>query len=282
MPSQKIESSRAAISDNLVGLKHYNDKKRLDAINWLLRTGQDSIGESMLSEVFTSLGTCISDEDALVRSKASSFLFSLLSNRERNVVCPFVSRLSLQIIAALANVKQPIRHDAVVLLRRFVPFGLLSASEIRSTLRSLFEVSGSLQSVNTSRTVKNVDEQRQSVYAAVEELLESLCKQRESIEAGSIESNEWNITSIISKVLWPVRDIDLELRRFLNLLSRQGENILREKIEALAFEAGLLTREPAANAKPQNESDRKSRAHSKSSGTVFSKLSLLMRDEDSD
>jgi hypothetical protein len=188
----------------------------------------------------------------------------------------------LQVLAALANVKQPIRGDAVTILRRLFALRLFSSSEVRNLLRALFEISGSLQSVNTSKQVKNFDDKKQSVYAAIEELLEIVVEQRASIELGEIEPKEWTLSAILSKVLWPTRDIQMELGRFLSLLGRQGEDECRERIEALAFEAGLIRRDSGALKKQNDGPERRPKAQSKSTGTVFSKLSLLMRDGDSD
>ena len=280
MPSQKLEVNKEAITESLVGLKHYNEKKRLDAMHTLIRNGQDAIDESLLSEVFASVGNCLCDEDAIVRTKASTFLFSLLSNRDPNTIRPFMLRLSCQMLAAMGNVKHHIRSDAVAFLRRCLPLRLFTSIEVRNMLRSLFEISGSMQSINTSKSVKNVEEQRLAVFSAVEDLLETLAEQRQSVEEGLIESTEWTLSAIFARVLWPPRDIDVELRRFLGALARQGDTETKDRMEKLALESGIICRNKIDTRIQPDE--RRKKATGRTSGTAFSRLSQLMKGDDSD
>jgi hypothetical protein len=279
MPTQRLSTNSDQLSEILTGLRHYNEKKRLDAMNSLIRSGHESIADESMGDVVTSMGILLVDIDDLVRSKAANFLFALISNRDRLTVSPFVQGLGSLARAALANVAPNIRNDAVAFIKRCAPLGLFTSSDTQAYLKSLFEISTTLQSFN-SRTSRNTDDQRQLVFSTVEIVLQSLADQKEEIGQGSIDPSHWTMSSIFQSVLWPPAGMSMELNRFMSFLHRQGESATRDRVETLAEKAGLLVKaDPIATPANGKQSAPKRKPSGRGSGTVFSKLSLLTRDD---
>ena len=280
MPTQRLSTNSDQLSEILTGLRHYNEKKRLDSMNSLNRIGHEAIADELLGDVVTSMGILLSDTDDQVRSKAANFLYSLISNRDKLTITPFVQRLGSLARSALANVTSTIRNDAVGFIKRCAPLGVFSSSDTQGYLKALFEISTTLQSFNSSRSSRSTDEQRQQVFSTVEALLETLAEQKKEIESGSIDPSHWTMSFIFQKVLWPPAGLTVELSRFLNFLHRQGESVIRDRVEELAVEAGLMKKaEPAVQPNTSKQTGIKRKPTGRQSGTVFSKLSLLIRDD---
>jgi hypothetical protein len=97
------------------------------------------------------------------------------------------------------------------------------------------------------------------------------------MEEGDIEQSQWTVANIISRVFHPAPGIGGEIKKFLHSLSRHGADDVKERIQELAKELGLVTPvlEIDAGAAPTSSVKRK-----KTGGSVFSKLSMIMSDSD--
>ena len=282
MPKQQLEGGDDQISELLIGLRHYNEKKRLDAANGLVRIGASSLPENRFADVLTGLGYCLSDGDDLVRTKASSFLFGLLSCSDGQLLKPFLASICVQIRAALAHVKAPIRLDAVGFLKKSCSLNLFTVTEIQELLRSLIEVTSTLTVTQSHKSRKGSDDAKHIVLSTIEALLNLVVNKKQETEAGYVDSNEWTLSAILTRSFTPTFSIANDIRKLLNYLLRQGEDVARERIEGLAIESGII--EPVLR-KPEpvdSRTNSTSKPKRKPAGSVFSKLSALMRDSDSD
>ena len=277
MPVQQLTANNDTITDCLIGLRHYNDKKRLDAVNALLRVGHANIPEERVGEIVTSLGFGISDEDESVRSKCCALLYTLLSEFDESVLEPFYSRICIHIRAALANVKPGIRFDGVQFLHRVVPFGIFSTGEVVELVKSLVELNSAILPSQSARGSSKGPTQdvRKLIWKSVEGLLEHVVSGREEVEQGYMNPNEWTIGAIVSRTFAQNVSISGDIRKLLTSLTRQGEDATRERIEELALSCEFLDR-PKISEHQEEQARRKKKA---SSGSVFSKLSMLTRDD---
>ena len=276
MPVQRIDGSPDGVLEHLVGLKHYNDRKRLDAINNLLRSGVESLAANHIGEVLLGLGFGLSDEDEQVRTKCGAFLFAILNGVEATVLQPFASTLFIQLRTALANVRTEIRGSSVHFLSRLRCDGLFSEIETRDLIRALVELNSAV--VPRGRSKSDETELRSLVCKCVENLLEALVEKQQETETGQIDRSQWTVSSIANRAVLPESTLGLDMRKLVNSLERQGLEILAERIKLSALSAGLISIDA-----PKIPSDPKRGQHSRGKNTVsiFSRMSQLMR-EDSD
>ena len=259
VPLQKLEWGNI-VAEALIGLRHYNDKKRIESINCLMRVGAGSISSESLCDVMRSLGYGISDDEAVVRRKCCTFLCQMLSEFDEITLKPFVGGMLLQLRAGLANVKSPIRVDSITCLREILRIVRISEStEIFQLLKSLIELSSI-----TSRSTELLD--------CVETLLEHLRDNQDRIDKGLIDSTQWTISAIVERSTACTAP---PLVKFLLGLQKNGHDEYYERIKSLATAYGLIASsvslEPETRAIPIV----------KKNASAFSRLSVLMN-EDSD
>lgn len=279
MPNQQLVAGDDQVSELLVGLRHYNEKKRLDAVHGLLRIGSSSVPESRLSEVLNSLGYCLSDEDDVVRCKCGNFLFSVLCNTSSAILAPFLANVCIQLRAGLSSVNPAIRLDSVVLVKRIIPLKVFTPIEIHEILRSLIEIHSTILSTAQSKAQKNQEEARMLVLSAIESLLQLQLLKGKELEDGLIDPNQWTITSVLGRVFSPTLEASIEVKRLLHLLDRQGDDILKQRFEGLAIQCGLVDVSSAKKSDSGSTLSTKKKLDKKPIGSVFSKLSLLTRDD---
>lgn len=279
MPIQQLSSNNDAITDCLTGLRHYNDKKRWDAINGLIRMGHGQIAEERVGDVVSSLGFGLSDEDDTVRTKCSSFLYTLLNELDESILEPFHPRICMHIRAALANVKPGIRFDGVQFLHRVIPSNIFSTEEVAELIKSLVELNSAILPSQSNRGSQKSGSQdvRKLIWKSVEGLLEHVAARRSDVEQGFMNPTEWTVSAVLSRVFSPHASVSADLRKLLVALTRQGEDAMRDRIEELSIECDFFDK--STPNRPQEEII-KSRKRG-ATGSVFSKLSLLTR-EDSD
>ena len=279
MPTQQLTAENDQVSEYLVGLRHYNEKKRLDAAHGLIRIGSDSIPESRLSEVLNSLGYCLCDEDDGVRSKCSNFLFTVLCNTDSSIIAPFIANVCIQIRAGLSSVNAAIRLDSVMLVKRLLPLKIFTPTEIQELLRSLIEIHSTILSMAQSKSKKNQEEARMLVLSAIESLLQLLHWKEKEIEDGLIDPNQWTIASVLVRVFSPSSQASTEVKRLIHLLDRQGDDVYKQRIETLAVQCGLTCISGAKRSDVGSSLVIHKKLGKKPVGSVFSKFSLLTRDD---
>jgi hypothetical protein len=283
VPTQRIEGASDLVCESLVSLRHYNEKKRLDAINSLIRAGHEAVLDSLLGDVITSLGVLLSDMDGLVRGKGAEHLFRILNNRDIDSVSPFKERIGSLVRAALASVDPGVRNDAILFVKRCIPLGIYTSTDINGHLRALFDMACDAQLFNSTKATKISEEFRTTLNATIEALLNALIRSRHEIESGAIDAGEWTLSAIFSRTLWPSVGCGPSLARFLSLVHRQGETNLHSHIERLAVQAGILKPVAKRSVKSVNETQpKRTTGRSSAKGGVFSRLLQLERDNDSD
>lgn len=283
VPLQKFDSEDI-ISDALIGLRHYSDKKRIDSVNVLARLGASSIPTGRLSEVINHLGYCISDDDAAMRKKCSTLLCRVLAEIEDEMIGPFLGGIMLHVRAALANVKPSIRVDAIACLKTLLgQVKIADDSEVLSLLRALIDLNSTILTSElvkraTGRTDKaSSGDFRCMLWECVEELLENLHCNQTRIEEGVIDSCEWTLGSILARNITR-KSLTEVMDKFLRSLERTDEEGYHERIEAAAFACGLTLQ---VSSKPsisvaRAEGGKKRPQKTKS---AFSQLSALMNSD---
>lgn len=282
MPVQQLESSDS-VAEYLTGLRHYNEKKRLDAINALIRTGAGRIQHDRLGEVIVSLGFGLSDEDEAVRKKCGSFLCVILKDLDGTLLGPFYPKICIQIRAALADVSAPIRLDTIEFLKTVVDLAIFDSSEVTALIKSLVEVNSTLLITQTMRASKKGQplDIRYAVYECSEALLGQIALRRQKIEEGFIDPSQWTISALLQRTFSPPSTLDQDVRKLIQSLELQGEDVAKKRIEKMSIDAGIFEKPSVVQAAAA--ADTKPAKKEYSSGSAFSKLSLLMRDNsDSD
>jgi hypothetical protein len=280
MPTQKIETNHQ-LAEYLVGLRHYNEKKRLDAVNGMIRLGPDCVSEEKLGEVIISLGYCLCDIDTAVRNKCSNYLFDILSGLDDSILRPFYPKVFIQLQAALSNVRTEVRSDAVSFLHRIESFPVFDSIEILQLIKSLIEVNSALLSNQTYRVKAGKNGQssdiRTTVFSCIVGLLESLLEKQKEVDDGYINPSDWTISHLLERAFNSSISIGQDMKKLLVSLEKQGEEVFHAKIEGLANDTGLLIRNLPEAFQPVSKHPPKKKPSSSSS--AFSKLSQLLRDD---
>jgi hypothetical protein len=192
---------------------------------------------------------------------------------------PFYPNVCIQIRAALADVRPEIRYDGVEFLRRLVDFPIFETQEVYELMRSLMEINSSLIGNQSNRSKKgNAVDIRSALYECIEHLLESLCNRKKDVEEGYIDPSQWTLSSLLSRNFTTVSStISEDLRKFITVLYRQGEDVVGERVEKMATECEILGRRVVVESAVDSKLTSKKKSGPPSS--AFSKLSLLMRDD---
>ena len=280
MPVQRLGSDDVIV-ESLTGLRHYNEKKRLDAINTFIRGGFSGIPEDRLGEVLAALGYCLSDDDEVVRGKCSSFLFSLLNEVDETIMDPFYPKLCIHVRAGLANVNPSVRFDSIQFLHRIVNFPIFDGANVHELIKSLVELNSTLvtNQVLKSSGKKGVQiEVRTTLWQCVESLLEQLLEKKNEVEAGYINPSQWTVTAVLNRAFAPPSGVGFDIKKLLVSLDRQGEDAVKDRIEELATSCELIARKQPVAFIPLSESKQaKQKKRLNSGSSAFSKLSMLTR-----
>ena len=283
VPIQNLEYGNV-ITEALTGLRHYNDKKRLDAVNSLARLGWNSIPEECLGDIIGSLGYCLSDDEAPVRKKCGSLLVVILTETNSATIKPFFSKVWLHVRSALANVKASIRVDGILFLKELLRIvRICDETEIIELLKALIELNSIIL---TNELVKRSGDAngkagfsdfRFALWECIEKLVFALINNREEVNQGIIDAASWTVSAIVSREFSPKRlGISVPLQNFLVSLERNGEDVLLARLHAAAVSAGLL--ESAMPARSVDDKPGFKKA-AKSRSSAFSELSRLMNSD---
>jgi len=288
MPTQNIEGSSDVVSEALIGLRHYNEKKRLDAINSLFRFGHQNITDDYLGEVLVSTGYCLCDDDELVRGKCASYLYQMLDELDPVSLQPFYHRACVQIRAGLGHVKAPIRSDTIRFLNRIIHLNIFEEDEINQFIQTLIELDSTFitatQSSNRRNSTGGISSDiRHTLWDCIEALLSLLIEKKRMMEEGKFESSNWSITNIVNRVFRPAPSIASDVCRFITSLARNGHDDVKERIETVASELGFMMTRTGLDEQESPQPKRVIPSAQKRGGrSVFSKLSILMGGSDSD
>ena len=269
MPKQRIGGGDGDVTEYLIGLKHYNDKKRLDAINSLLRNGLKSIPANQVGELITGLGYGLSDEDEQVRVKCATFLLVLLNEFDQVVLQPFSQRLFIHIQAGISNVNADIRSSSVQFLGKMSCGEQFNEAEIEGLIKGLVELNNTV--IPRARSKGNGSDLRQGLCKCMENLIESLQEKREDTERGVIDPSQWTISAIASRARSASSSTGSEIKKFLNSLERQGEDVMVERIKRVAVAAKLISEERQIESRERSTKPKKI--------GIFSRMSLLLNDD---
>ena len=273
MPTQNIESTGDAVGEALIGLRHYNEKKRLDAIYALIRFGHRNIPNSYFGDVVIGVGFCLCDEDALVRSKCSAFLLQVLTSSDRALLNPFVPKIAIQIRAGLGNVSASIRSDSIAFLHRLIKTDpIFSEDDSKELIVTLVGLDGTFITVSDGKKSSS----RELLWDCIESLLTHLVELQAAVRSGTIFSADWTISTIFSRVFTPQDKVGPSLRKLLTTFSRLGEEDRAARIRSLAEVAGIPLNQvdSVVTEKPTNLPKKKT-----SSSSVFSRYSAFMADD---
>jgi hypothetical protein len=166
-----------------------------------------------------------------------------------------------------------------MLVKRIIPLKVFTPIEIHEILRSLIEIHSTILSTAQSKAKKNQEEARMLVLSAIESLLQLQLLKGKELEDGLIDPNQWTITSVLGRVFSPTLEASTEVKRLLHLLDRQGDDILKQRFEALAIQCGLVDVSSAKKSDSGSTLPTNKKLGKKPIGSVFSKLSLLTRDD---
>lgn len=119
------------------------------------------------------------------------------------------------------------------------------------------------------------------MYECSEALLGQIALRRQKIEEGFIDPSQWTISALLQRTFSPPSTLDQDVRKLIQSLELQGEDVAKKRIEKMSIDAGIFEKPSVVQAAAA--ADTKPAKKKYSSGSAFSKLSLLMRDNnDSD
>jgi hypothetical protein len=272
VPVQSIGVARDILTEALVGLRHFNDRKRIDSIYAISRLDVGEIGQDKLSSLVLSVGYCLSDTDSLVRQKCGNFLVRFCDDTDSNLIRTLSSSLCIQIRAAVSSVNPEVRNDALVLLERLLDLGeFFDEQSIMSLLKTVIDLGTAVDSHHRS----NGDTSGNVIMRNVINLLQHLVEFSAAKEEGIVDSSEWSLASVINRITADEVSIGKDIGRLLNRLIRSGESETYDEVVRLC---GRL--EIPVNVSSAVEVKQDNPRKSKSSGGVFSKLAKFL-DNDS-
>ena len=276
VPAQKLDNrDDDKIVEYLVGLKHYNSKKRVDAINCLMRSGSASIPFNHLSDALSCLGFGLSDEDEAVRTKCATFLLTVLNELEVAILQPFGNRLFCQLRSCLSNVNHEIRGSSLKFLCRMACGSIFSQIEISELIKGLVELNKTTV-VPRGRSQTEGESTRFNICMCLEKLIYAIKEKCDVSDVGMIDPSEWTVSSITNRAIAIPSNVGSEISKLILALERQGEEVLLKRIKDVASNAHVLSQELS---QVRELSQKKTGKHkSLNSGGVFSKLKSLMRD----
>lgn len=275
VPAQKLDiRNDDKLVEYLVGLKHYNNKKRVDAINGLMRSGATSIALNHLSEVLSCLGFGLSDEDEAVRTKCASFLLTVLNELEVAILQPFGNRLFLQLRSCLSNVNPEIRGSSLKFLCKLACGSIFSQIEISELIKGLVELNKTTV-VSRGRSQTDGEQTRFDICMCIERLIYAMKEKCDVSDVGMIDPLEWTVSSITNRAIAAPSNVGSEISKLILALERQGEEVMLKRIKDAASNSHVLSQEASH---VREISQKKMRKHkSLNSGGVFSKLTSIMR-----
>jgi hypothetical protein len=275
MPSQNLESSGDVIGEALMGLRHYNEKKRLDAMYSLIRTGHREIPISYLGDVLLGVGYCLCDEDAMVRNKCASYLVQVLNVTNKSLVDPFLPKIAILIRAGLGNVSASIRGDTISFLHRLIlSTPLFTADDTKELIVTLIQLDATFITDSKKSTFCS----RTTLWDSIELLLDHLRQLQEAVRSGVTFESEWTILNILSRVFSPQDKVEPSLQKFFTTLNRLGEDERAARLSVTAQGIGYCV-----NITTEKEMHvTKKKQKSSGNNSVFSRYSALMADDDSD
>jgi hypothetical protein len=276
MPSQNLESTGDVIGEALVGLRHYNEKKRLDAMFSLIRAGHREIPISYIGDVLLGVGFCLCDEDAMVRSKCASYLVQVLNVTNKTFVDPFLPKIAILVRAGLGNVSASIRGDSISFLHRLIVSNpLFTADDTKEFIVTLIQIDATF----ITEGKKSSFGSRTSLWDSIELLLGHLCQLQEAVRIGVTFDSEWTVLNILSRVFSPQDKVGPSLRKLFTTLTRLGEDDRAARLSDLAQNIGFSVNE--ITDRPINVTKKKQNSSS-GKNSVFSRYSALMVNDDSD
>ena len=278
MPNQNIECSGDTVGDALIGLRHYNEKKRLDAIHSLTRNGFRNIQISYLGDIILGVGFCLCDDDALVRSKCASFLLQVISATDKASLAPFIPKITIQIRAGLGHVNASVRLDAINFLHRLVVAdALFPEEEAKALIITLNELDGTFITVSDPKTSSMGS--RILLWDCIELLLFHLVTLQDSIRGGETFSSEWTVPNILSRVFSPHDKLGPSLAKLVSTLCRMGEDDRVDRLKSLCLHL-VISLPNMRNSDNLHELAMAKKPVKSKNRSVFSRLSALMSDQD--
>lgn len=273
MPAQNIESTGDIVGEALISLRHYNEKKRLDAIYSLIRNGHRNIPTSYLGDVILGVGFCLCDDDALVRSKCGSFLLQVINTTDRTQLSPFVPKIAIQIRAGLGNVSASVRSDSISFLHRLILSDpIFSEDGAKELIVTLSGLDGTFITVSDGKK----SSARGILWDSIELLLTHLLGLKSAVRSGSTFAADWTISTILSRVFSAQDKVGPSLQKLLLTFDRLGEDERASRIRTLSEKLGFAINSVAAVTEKQTISAKKKQAPS----SVFSRYSALLASND--
>lgn len=274
LPVQSLGPSSDVISDSLIGLRHFNNRKRIDAINALNRLAPIDFGRDKLVSVLVCASYAMSDDDALVRLKCGQLIQRLLGDAAINCIGSIAHGVGLHIRSSLSNVNAAVRRDSMLLLEKLLNLPeVFDEGELNDLLVTLLQLGTTI----VSNQQFTSEEDRSMVKRVLMSILEKLLAIRMRLEQGSVRSSQWCISSLLA-VNPSCSSLSVDMSRYLAGLKHSGDNAELETILLLARRLEIPVN-LALLVDPVKTVAKKP----KSTGGVFSKMARLLRgNSDSD
>lgn len=277
IPVQTFGPSSDVISDSLIGLRHFNNKKRIDAINALNRMSPSDFGRDKLVSVLVCASYALSDDDPNVRQKCTQLIVRLLSEPDISSIGSISAGVGIHIRSSLSSVNAAVRRDTMLLLEKLlnVAEDIFDEPQLNDLLSTLLQL-GTTIVLNQQYTS---EEDRSVVKRVLQGLFERLHAIRKSLQLGQVRSSQWCVSAILS-VGSNSSTLSVDVSRYLTGLKLSGDLVEFESLLSLTRQLGISLVDSVMHA-PLRGAVKRAKSSS-SGGGVFSKMARMMHQEDSD